>query len=225
MNFKNAVLKASRTRSNHAESVKHSVVSRKRGYTSLLLIGAFAAIIAFALLPAEQSAAKPTFTGGACSDTYSGCHDGVQTVSMMTITGMPTGSYIPGQPYSIKITIADTNGVDTGQNAFDLIINAGALSSTDANVEIVNPSIEAKANTAIDLKRATTFNVTWTAPLSGSVNIEVWAVMGDGAGSTHDIWDREAFSYSTVPEFPAILIPIIGISCAVILASRLSKKK
>lgn len=56
-------------------------------------------------------------------------------------------------------------------------------------------------------------------------DVEIWAVIGDGAGSTYDIWDSEAYSYSAVPEFPVILVPIIGVGIAVVLAMRLSKKK
>ena len=93
------------------------------------------------------------------------------------------------------------------------------------NAEINNPVSEASANDLADLKKVTTFDVVWTAPLSGSATIEIWAVMGDGAGSMLDIWDREVFSYSSVPEFPTMLLPIIGIGFAVMLASRLSKKK
>jgi len=201
------------------------MATKRRRYASLLLTGIVAGIVAFALIPSQHGSARPTFTGGDCSDTYGGCHDGGQVVSMMTITGLPAGSFVPGQPYSIKVTITDTNGAATGQNAFDLLINAGTLASSDPNVEIVSSTSEAKANTGVDLKLATTFNVTWTAPLTSSADIVIWGVMGDGAGSTHDIWDREAYSYNAVPEFPVLLLPIVGIGIAVVLAMRLSKKK
>ena len=210
---------------NDGQILSGATTAKRRRLVPLMMVGLAVAVIAIALVPAQQGAARPTFTGGACSSTYSGCHDGAQTPSMMTVTGLPGGTYIPGQPYDIKITITDTNGAATGENAFDLLVNSGSLSSTDPNVEIVNPASEAKANTGVDLRLATTFNVTWTAPLSGTATFEIWAVMGDGAGSAHDIWDRETYSFGTVPEFPMILIPIVGVGLAVILALRLSKKK
>lgn len=224
MHFRNAKFRETHEGNDHTESTAPAA-PRHRRLTSLLVVGAIAAIIALALLPAQNTEATENREGGACSSTYSGCHSGAQTPSMLTVTGLPSGSYIPGQQYSIQIVIADANGDATGYNSFDLITNGGTPSTTDPNVEINNPDSEASANDAADLMKATTFNVVWTAPLSGSVDVEIWGVMGDGAGSMLDIWDRKAYSYSTVPEFPAILVPIIGIGCAVILASRLSKKK
>jgi hypothetical protein len=199
-----------------------STGGRKRRYISLLAIGAIAALIGLAVLPAQPTAARETREGGSCSEPYSGCHSGAQTPSLLTITGLPSSSFVPGQQYTIHIVISDTNGIATGYNSFDLIINAGTLSTTDPEVEINNPASEASANDLADLMKATTFDVVWTAPLSSSANIEIWGVMGDGAGSMLDIWDREVYSYTAVPEFPVILLRI---GLAVILASRISKKR
>jgi len=224
LNSRNAGFTADLKRTDRTEPRARAAAPRKWKLASLLAIGAMAAIIGLALMPVQQTTARPTFEGGACSSTYSGCHDGAQTVSMMTVTGLPAGSYVPGQLYSIRVTITDTNGV-TGSNSFDMLINAGTLSTSDAEVEINSATGEASANDGADLTLATVFDVSWTAPLSGSATIEIWGVMGDGSGSTHDIWDREVYSYSAIPEFPMILVPIIGIGCAVILASRMTKKK
>lgn len=224
MNSRNAGFTADLKRTDRAEPRARAAAPRKWKLASLLAIGAMAVIIGLAFLPTQQTAARQFFEGGGCSDTYSGCHDGAQTASMMTVTGLPAGDYVPGQLYSVRITITDSNGA-TGYNSFDIIINAGTLSTSDPEVEINSASGEASANDGADLTLATVFDVGWTAPLSGSATIEIWGVMGDGAGSTHDIWDREVYAYSAIPEFPMILVPIVGIGCAVILASRLTKKK
>lgn len=207
-----------------AKSSSTTSSTRRRRIAAMLIVGVFAATIGLALIPAQNTEARPTFTGGDCSSSYSGCHSGAQTPAMMAVTGLPAGSYVPGQVYTIKVTITDTNGIATGQNAFDMLIVGGSLASSDPNVAIVDQYAEAKANTGVDLKTATTFNVSWTAPISGSASFEIWGVMGDGAGGTLDIWDREVYSYSAVPEFPMILVPVIGIGIAVLLASRLVKK-
>jgi len=191
---------------------------------SLLAIGAIATMIGLALLPAQPTAARETREGGSCSEPHGGCHSGAQTPSMLTVTGLPAGSFVPGQQYTVHIVISDSNGAGTGYNSFDMIINAGTLSTTDPEVEINNAAGEASANDMADLMAATTFDVVWTAPLSDSANIEIWGVMGDGAGSMLDIWDREVFSYTAIPEFPMILLPIVGVGIAVVLAARLSKK-
>jgi hypothetical protein len=148
---------------------------------------------------------------------------------MMTVTGLPAGTYVPSQQYTVTVTITDTNSGSTGENSFDLLATAGSITESDPNVEVNTPtsgySAEASADDTVASMTATTFTLVWTAPASGSVTIEVWAVMGDGAGGTADIWDHETYSYTAIPEFPTLLVPVLGAVGALVLASRLSSKK
>jgi len=147
---------------------------------------------------------------------------------MMTVTGLPSGTYVPGQQYTLTISIVDTTP-GTGYNSFDLLVTAGTLATTDPNAETNTPTAgynaEASANDLVTPMTATTWTVVWTAPLSGSAGVEIWAVMGDGLTGTLDIWDHESYSYSAIPEFPTLLIPVVGAVGALVLASRVSKRK
>ena len=206
---------ASRTNTNvHSRSAKRRVLG-------ILLVGAIVAALAVALAPIGTTSATPTREGGACS----GCHEGAQTPSMLTVTGLPSGTYVPGQPYTITITITDTNGntINDGQNNFDIIATAGTFSSPDANTE-VNSATEASTLDSADHYTLTSGSVVWTAPASGSVTIDVWAVMGDGATGTLDIWDHETYTSSEIPEFTILILPLIGVVGIVVLASRAMKK-
>lgn len=194
-------------------------MSRRR-LANALLAGSIIAIVAVTIIPIGKTTARPWFEGGGCD----GCHSGAQTPAMLTATGLPVGMYTPGLQYTIVITIDDTNGA-TGENNFDIIASAGSFSTTDPNAEVNAPGTgaEASANDAVSPMTATSWTVVWTAPSSGSVQIDIWAVMGDGAGGTLDIWDHEPFTYDAIPEFSLVLIPVISVVAIVILVSRIRK--
>jgi hypothetical protein len=143
---------------------------------------------------------------------------------MLTVTGLPVGAYTPGLQYTIVITIDDTNG-GTGQNNFDIIASAGSFSTTDPNAELNSPATgaEVSANDAVSPMTATSWTVVWTAPSSGSVQIDGWAVMGDGLIGTLDIWDHESYTDTAIPEFPLVLIPAISVLGIIVLVSRTRK--
>lgn len=194
-------------------------ISRRKLASALLAIGLIA-LLAVALVPVDKSSAFPTREGGGCD----GCHTGAQTPAMLTVTGLPVGTYTPSLQYTIVITIDDTS-VGTGQNNFDIIASAGSFSTTDLNAEVNAPTTgaEASASDGVSPMTATSWTVVWTAPSSGSVQIDVWAVMGDGAVGTLDIWDHKSSTYNAIPEFSLVLIPVIGVVSIVILVSRIRK--
>jgi hypothetical protein len=207
--------------------LRNAMRSRRRVVSVIALI-AFTSLALLIILPADETSARPNREGGGCG-APDGCHSGAQTATMMTVTGLPTGSYVPGQQYTLMITLTDTNGA-TGENAFDLLVTAGSLSTTDSNAEVQTTptsgyTAEASANDAVTPMRATSWTVLWTAPLSGSATVEVWSVMGDGATGTLDIWDHETSNYTAIPEFPTLLLAIIAVVCALVLASRMTKRK
>jgi hypothetical protein len=143
---------------------------------------------------------------------------------MLAVTGLPVGTYTPGLQYTIVITVVDTNGA-TGQNNFDIIASAGSFSTTDPNAEVNAPTTgaEASASDLVIPMTATSWIVVRTAPSSGSVQIDIWAVMGDGAVGMFDIWDHEPYTYSIIPEFSLVLIQVISVLAIIILVSRTRK--
>jgi hypothetical protein len=205
--------------SRRAELLPRTGISRRRMASALLAIGVIT-LLAVALVPADKSSAYPDREGTNCGSGGS-CHKGAQTPAMLSVSGLPSGSYTPSQPYTLIITITDTNDV-TGENNFVLIATAGVFTTTDANAEINSLTI-ASASDSVSPMTVASWTVVWTAPSSGSAQIDVWAVMGDGAGGSVDIWDTESYTYTAIPEFPLVLIPVIGIAAVVILVSRTRK--
>lgn len=183
-----------------------------------ILVAIAAAVVAVvALLPASNSTALETNEGGSCD----GCH-GAGGTSLMTVTGLPVGSYNPGQDYVITITIADANGVSES-NAFDMIVSAGTLTETDANAEI-NSATEASSADSGDFT-VSSWTVTWTAPASGSVSFDIWGVYGTSGGAPSDLYEHESYNISEIPEFPMVLFPVIGMIGAVLAVSVFRKKQ
>ena len=182
------------------------------------------ALLAFALIPASDSTiATPTREGGNCSN----CHP-LRTTAFLSTSGMPVGSYTPGLEYTLTITLADTNGA-TGENSFDLILSAGGgtLTTTDPNAEI-NSATEASANDGVSPMSVSQWTVQWTAPSSGTVTINVWSVMDEtGATGINAPYDHTTTTLSAgaaIPEFPTVLIPVVGIGLAVVVAMVSTRK-
>ncbi|MGQ9588468.1 MAG: hypothetical protein ACUVT7_08835 [Thermoplasmata archaeon] len=70
------------------------------------------------------------------------------------------------------------------------------------------------------------WTLTWTAPASGDVSVNIWAVYGDGSGKNSP-YGRQTLNLSAgaIPEFTVILVPIAGMVGAVVLASKAAKKR
>ncbi len=188
----------------------------------VLVAVAVAIVAVVALVPAGQTTAFQTYehANGACD----GCH-GLGDTSLVTVTGLPVGAYNPGQDYVITITIIDANGAGTGMNAFDMVVSAGSLTESDANAEINAAGLEASSYDSGDFT-ATSWTVTWTAPSSGSASIEIWGVYGVDSGDPIDsLYDYESYSFTEVPEFPVVALPVIGMLGAVLGVLVLIRKK
>jgi hypothetical protein len=190
--------------------------SGRKGILAVLAAIGVIAVLAVVMVPIEMSSAHSdnTISGGACSN----CHPTL-TTSFLTFENLPTSSYTPGGVYTITISITDTNGV--GRNAFDLTVSAGTLSSTDSNVEVLGNNTE--AHTLED--SVSSWTVVWTAPMSGDVIVETWGVYGGGSRSTSP-WEQDVRILSTtaIPEFPALLLPVLGLVGVVVVLAKISKK-
>jgi hypothetical protein len=143
------------------------------------------------------------------------------------VNGLPTGTYTPGLQYSVDVIVADPNGL-TGENAFSFRISAagGTLAKTDPNVEI-NGATQASANDAVSPMTATQWTVLWTAPPSGSVTINITAVMNQTSILGTPPYDRYTVTLTegaAIPEFPALLIPVVGIGLAVVVAAKVTRR-
>jgi len=205
-----------------AKASARPLVQRK--VAGLVVVLGAIALLAVALVPASNTTvAHPTNEGGDCG----GCHP-YRTTSFLTVSGLPVGSYTPGLAYTVIVTLADPNSA-TGENSFDLILSAagGTLTTTDPNAEI-NTATEASAKDSVSPMSASQWTVLWTAPTSGTVTIDVWSVM-DQTGATgikavYDLKTSTLTAGAAIPEFPALLIPVVGIGLAVVVAAKAMRK-
>ncbi len=193
-----------------------SGISQRKKILTAVTVLSIAGILALVALPARDSSAHPSNTGGNCSN----CHPST-TTRFMTITGLPNTTYTPSTAYPITIHITDTNGA-TGKNSFDFIVSAGTVSSSDPNVGVITGNLEAHAL----VYTVTTWTLTWTSPSSGSPVINTWTVWGGGQLSSspynHDV---RTLSTTAIPEFGELIVPVLGAAGVVVVMVSLSKRK
>lgn len=199
--------------------------TRRSKVASLVVVAGALALLAVALFPASTTTVgHPANVGGNCGPS---CHP-YRTTSFLTVSGLPAGSYTPGLAYAVTVTLADTNGA-TGQNNFNFIISTGGgtLATTDPNAMFYS-STQVTPNHLISPMTVSQWTLQWTAPTSGTVTINVWSVMDKtGATGQNAPYDRNTITLtagSAIPEFPTLLIPVVGIGLAVVVAAMVTRK-
>jgi len=197
--------------------------SVRRKVAGLVVVIGAIALLAVALIPASNSTVAFPDREGGC-----GCHP-YRTTPFLTVTGLPVGSYTPGLAYPFTVTVADPNGA-TGNNSFSVRLSTGArggtLTTTDPNAEI-NVDGNASANDLVTPMSVSQWTLTWTAPASGTVAINVTAVMNQTTIIGTPPYDRITTTLTdaaAIPEFPALLIPVVGIGLAVVVAAKVTRK-
>ena len=195
-------------------SVHRPRISTKRKKIAIgVFLGALAAAMAFALIPSEQASAFPTRTGGSCAGVN--CHP-TTSVSFMTVTGFPSGSYVPGMNYSITLTVLDAS--TEGDNNFNFIVSAGSLGTLDPDTRVIST-----LQVAADVTTTNSWSFYWVAPASGSVTADAWAVDGSNIGRDAP-YEHQTFGVAEIPEFGILFVPIAGILGVLILAKRLKSR-
>lgn len=191
--------------------------------TLIVVVGAIA-LLAVVLVPASNTTVAFPDREGGC-----GCHT-YRTTSFLTVGGLPSGTYTPGWAYTITVTVADSEPA-IGENSFSIRLvtptwAGGVLTTGDPNVEI-NTDQNASANDFVSPMMATEWTAVWTAPASGTVEINITAVMNQTAIAGTPPYDRITTTLtdgSAIPEFPAMLIPVVGIGLAVVIAARVTRR-
>ncbi len=189
---------------------------------SVLASVAILAIIAVVLAPASETGAFPGRTGGNCGTP---CHP-VETTPFLTVTGFPT-EYVPSQDYTVTITIEDPNGLFVGENSFDLILSTGGGTVVGINQYVKNVStVQVATNQAFNTT-VSQWTVKWTAPASGTVTVDTWAVFGAGGVASDSPYQHTTTTVneSAIPEFSSLLLPAVGIGAAIVLVSRVSRRR
>jgi hypothetical protein len=198
-----------------ARRTRRPIHVTRRSFAALSAIVASLGVIALILAPTGHTTAHPGNTGGNCGN----CHP-APTSTFETIAGLPAGTYSPGQAYSVTVSVADTNGA-TGENSFDFIVSAGTVTSSDPNVKIVSAK-----EAAATVYTVSSWTLTWTAPTTGSVSVDGWAVFGGGQ-LQNSPYNHLTYTLDPVaiPEFTMLLVPVVGMVGAIFVATRVAKKK
>ncbi len=128
-----------------------------------------------------------------------GCHGGTGVSAQLT--GLPS-AYIPATTYSL--TVAMSGSPNTG--GFNLEVNRGALSNPDVNAQVSSNGYQATHGYA---PGATSWTMDWTAPASGSGNVQfnlaVLSANGNG-GTSGDSYGT--YSTSLSEDVPSNVAPM-----------------
>jgi len=203
---------------------KAAAGQKARSKVTLIVVAGAIALLAVVLVPASNSTVAYPDREGGC-----GCHP-YTTTSFLTVSGLPSGTYTPGLAYTITVTVADSEPA-VGENSFSIRLVTstwvgGVLTSTDPNVAI-DTTQNASTDDLVTPMMATEWTAVWTAPASGTVAINITAVMNQTAIVGTPPYDRITTTLtdgSAIPEFPAMLIPVVGIGLAVVIAARVTRK-
>lgn len=130
----------------------------------------------------KNSTGKAGFAGNPGSPNCSFCHFGGTGITTVSISGTPSftnNQYIPGQTYTINITVSSTTlshfGFDcvalTGTTTAE--INAGTMTAISGSSQILlsnskNNAVQIATESGIGSPSSKTFLFEWTAPQSGT---------------------------------------------------------
>jgi Secretion system C-terminal sorting domain len=133
----------------------------------------------------------------------SGCHGTAQAANAattVTINGLP-GSYINGATYPITVTVAHATFTKAGFN----IAATGGLFVAGSNSAVNNAPVAQASHSAPAAMASgvATFNVSWTAPTSGSTPVTFSAVgnavNGNGGPDATDTWNTVTATLNAAP--------------------------
>ena len=210
---------------NHGRRERPHYGGRRRVVVaSIFTAGVALAVLAVVLAPSADTTAFPGRTGGTCQGSSGNCHP-VTGTSFLTVTGFPT-DYVPLQEYTITVTIADANGL-SGENSFDLILSAGGGTVAGVDQYVKNVSAQQVATNEAFNTSVSSWTVKWTAPATGSVTVDTWAVYSTGGAASDSPYEHVTTTVNAgaIPEFSGVLLPVVGIVATLVLVSRRRAKK
>jgi hypothetical protein len=186
-------------------------------YKKLLL--SFFPILAFVMLTSEQFSddGRAGFTGSPGEDDCTNCHNsfavntGGGTISLQ-VPGMTGNEYVPGQTYSLSVTVSRSanNLFGFGFEALNTLLdNSGNLiitdvASTQIKTRVVNGITKRNVVHTLNGGASTgskTFNFDWTAPTTGSGPVTFYFAGVAANGNGEDDNDYVYKSSLTVTEF------------------------
>ncbi len=122
-------------------------------------------------------------TGSSGEGTCANCHSGGAAATNITISAFPAftaNQYVPGQTYTVSITITNSNAVKFGFDAEILNAqdnNAGMITTGLSGVQLTTASEGPRINAYHSAPKpgagTATFQFVWVAPLSGMATLYV----------------------------------------------------
>jgi hypothetical protein len=154
-------------------------------------------------------------SGGISGQSTAGCncHGSNSSSTLLTISGMPTSGWVPGQAYNLTATVS--NSARTGAG-FDLSVTAGTLSNAGAGATLAGSTEIRHTARKTMTSGAASWTFTWTAPASGasvSFNFAGNAVNGDGT-SNGDVPNQTTSTYNALVRPTATTTAATGITTA-----------
>jgi hypothetical protein len=130
-------------------------------------------------------------TGSPGESTCSGCHGGGSGTTNVSLSASPSftaNQFIPGQTYTLGITVSNNSFSKFGFNAEILNssnTNAGNITSGLSGVQVVNTTRKNVTQTTPKTGTGSaTFQFVWVAPLSGTATVYASGNAVDGTGGT-----------------------------------------
>jgi hypothetical protein len=183
------------------------------------LIPASAIILLILCSSTQYSSAPPSGYTGVNGSTCASCHGGFPINSAgggVVVTGLPTGSYVPGQSYPISVTVSHSAS-DRARWGFALAAKnalgqaAGTFTTTNPNTTLIG-STEIGHNSAVVTSLSSSYTYTgmsWTAPLNPSANdlnlkfYSVGVAANNNGGSSGD------YVYSSLINSSFTVLPVL----------------
>lgn len=131
-------------------------------------------------------------TGSPGEGTCGDCHGGGSGVTQVAISASPAfiaNQYIPGQTYTITVTVTNNAYTVFGFDSEILAptnTNAGIMTSTLTGVKFVNSGVKKNAVQSVPKtgSGSAAFSYVWVAPASGTTTIYATGNAVDGTGGT-----------------------------------------
>ena len=140
-------------------------------------------------------------SGGINGVSVSGCscHGAISSNTFVSITGLPSGGYTNGAVYSITVSVTNNSITPLGvglRDGFDLTASSGAFTAITGTA--LNGALEIRHNTPkVPVSGTASWTFNWTAPVSGSANVNFF-VSGNatnGSGNTSgDQWNQASMA-------------------------------
>jgi hypothetical protein len=157
----------------------------------LLLFGILALVFTGTTAFIISSGGIANTTGSPSEGTCGGCHSGGGGITQVSFSGSPAfigNQFIPGQTYTVTVTVTNNSFSKFGFDAEILNpsnTNAGNISTALTGVQIVNTARKNVTHTSAKSGTGSAaFQFVWVAPTSGTATIYAAGNAIDGTGGT-----------------------------------------